>query len=175
MEELRNEARRAIGDGRAERAGELLRRVADLCVKSGNHREAVGALRTLAQVEHELGRPGKARARYDEAVLLCREAGDSMLLAHTARHLGDLLRRSGNLQDAMACYSESIDIYRGSSETRAGDLANALRPLAILREALGHRMAARPLWAEAKGLYEEVGIREGVSECAAALERLGTA
>ena len=47
--------------------------------------------------------------------------------------------------------------------------------MAILQEALDNQEAARVLWAEAKELYEGVGIREGVAECADALGRLGTA
>ena len=175
LDELREEARRAVGERRADDARDLLRRFADLCVESKNHREAVGALRTLARIEHKLGRPGQERVLYDEAVALSRGAGEPMLLAHTVRHLGDIFRRSNDMEGALACYSEAIELYRGSPETRRGDLANAVRPMAILQEALGHPTAARALWAEAKELYEGLGIREGVSECADALERLGTA
>ena len=79
------------------------------------------------------------------------------------------------MEGALACYSEAIELYRGSPETRPGDLANAVRPMAILQEALDHPTAARALWAEAMELYEGLGIREGVSECADAIDRLGTA
>ncbi len=175
IDELREEARQAVGEGRADDARNLLRRFADLCVESENHREAVRALRAPAQIEHRLGRLGQERVLYDEAVVLCRGAGEPMLLAHTVRHLGDMSRRAGDLEGALACYSEAIDLYRASSEIRPGDMANAVRPMAILQEALGHPTVARALWAEAKELYEGLGVREGVSECADAIERLGTA
>ena len=175
IDELREEARRAVGEGRADDARNLLRRFADRCVESKNHREAVRALRTLARIEHTLGRLGQERVLYDEAVVVCRGAGEPMLLAHTVRHSGDIFRRSSDMEGALACYSEAIELYRASSETRLGDMANAVRPMAILQEALGHPTAARALWTEAKELYQEVGIREGVSECADALERLGSA
>ena len=146
-----------------------------MCAEVGVHREAVGALRMLAKIERDLGRDDEGRALYDEAVALCREAGNPTLLAHTVRHLGDLLRHSTDLEGARACYSEAIELYRANSETHPGELANAVRPLAILEEALDNQEAARVLWAEAKELYERVGIREGIAECADALERLGTA
>ena len=141
----------------------------------GVYREAVGALRMLARIERDLGRGDEERVLYDEAVALCRKAGNPTLLAHTVRHLGDVLRHASDLEGARVCYSEAIAFYRANPETHPSELANAVRPSAILEETLDNQEAARLLWTEAKELYERVGIREGVAECADALRRLGTA
>ena len=159
---LGEEARLALGEGRVDDARGLLRPSVSLCAESGVHSEAVGALRMLAQIEHGLGRGDEESALYHEAVVLCREAGHPTLLAHTIRHLGDLLRHSSDLEGADACYSEAIELYRASSETHPSELANAVRPMAILQEALGNSEAARTLWAEAQ---EDPGGGCGVCRC----------
>ena len=50
-------------------------------------------------------------------------------------------------------------------DTPALELANALRPCALLRERLGDGEAALALWREARELYLAAGIAEGVREC----------
>ena len=52
------------------------------------------------------------------------------------------------------------------------DHANALRPMAILKEELGQVEEARALWRRARELYGAVGIEAGVAECADRLARL---
>lgn len=118
-------------------------------------------------------RPADARRSYEEAVSLLREEGDPFRLAHTLRHLGDVLREAGRSSDAEPCYREALAMYRGQEGTLPLDLANAIRPLAILETAAGRGREARELWEEARALYEAVGVREGVAECAQQLARLG--
>jgi hypothetical protein len=73
---------------------------------------------------------------------------------------------------AEPCFNEALGIYRQEEKTHDLDLANAIRPLAILKESVGDASTAAPLWEEARSLYESLGIQEGVSECSKHLARL---
>ena len=50
--------------------------------------------------------------------------------------------------------------------------ANALRPMAIRKEAQGRLGEARALWNHARAVYREAGIEAGMAECADRLRRL---
>jgi tetratricopeptide (TPR) repeat protein len=111
---------------------------------------------------------------YEEAVSLCRGQSDALRLAHTVRHLGDLHQDAGRLGLAEPCYEEALALYRGSGHTPPPlDLANAIRPLAILRERAGNVVEAAGLWREARDLYLAVNVRAGVAECSNHLNQLG--
>jgi tetratricopeptide (TPR) repeat protein len=133
----------------------------------------IRALRGVAQTERDLGRNCEALAPYEEAVLLCRRQKDALFLAHTIRHLGDVRRHLGQHEDAQSCYEEALAIYRREPEANPLDVANALRPFAILREKMGDFDGARAFWREARELYESLGIDAGVAEASKALAQLG--
>ncbi len=96
---------------------------------------------------------------------MCREEQDALLLAHTVRHLGDLHRSAGAPPEAERCYAEARSLYRAATAPPPLDLANALRPAALLKEAQGDAASARTLWAEALRLYEAAGASQAVEEC----------
>jgi hypothetical protein len=56
--------------------------------------------------------------------------------------------------------------------TPALDLANALRSFAILKQRTGALDDARRLWTEARDLYAEAGVWEGVVESETRLGQL---
>lgn len=131
------------------------------------------ALHGQANVERDLGRLDVALRLYLEAVPHCRRGDDPLVFAHTVRHLGDVLRELGDLKKAARCYAEALAVYRADPAAPPLDVANAVRPAAILCEALGEADQARALWREAGELYRRAGVEAGVSESAARLERLG--
>jgi tetratricopeptide (TPR) repeat protein len=135
-----------------------------LCRQSGTRGELVQALKGLGQIERDLGHGDVARTLYEEAVALCREEGDPVPLAHMIRHLGDIYREAGQLTLSEPCYHEALTLYR-SHECRPLDLANAIRPMAILKETVGEEETAKSLWEEARNLYEMAAVPAGVSEC----------
>jgi tetratricopeptide (TPR) repeat protein len=139
--------------------------------QSGERRDLIRALKALGQIERDLGRGDAARPLYEEAVTISREDGDPLMLAHTIRHLGDIHRDAKRLADAELCYHEALALYR-ANEAAPLDLANAIRPFAILKEATGKAEEARPFWEEARELYAAVNVQEGVAECARRLARL---
>jgi tetratricopeptide (TPR) repeat protein len=129
----------------------------------------------MGQMGRRLGIRPLARLPYQAAVALCRAEGDPLLLAHTVRHLGDVHQDAGRIALAEPCYREALRLYRGNPATRALDLANALRPLAILVDGAGDAEEARRLFAEARDLYAAARVDEGVADCDHHLARLGTA
>ena len=143
-----------------------------LCRQAGVQRELVRALKGLGQIERDLGRGDAARPLYEEAVAICRDEGDPLALAHTVRHLGDIHQDAGRVELAEPCYHEALALYRSHKKPPSLDLANAIRPLAILKDAAGDVEEAKRLWEEARDLYAAVDVREGVAESAARLARL---
>lgn len=134
--------------------------------------ERIDALRGWANSESDLGRFAEAAERYAEAVALLRGLDEPLRLAHTVRHLGDVLRRAGQFEEALPCYEEALAIYREHPETAPLNLGNALRGYGLLLEALGDPGRAREVWAEVLGIYREVGIQAGIDEAERQTSRL---
>jgi tetratricopeptide (TPR) repeat protein len=153
-----------VEDAHRDRAAAL-----ELCRQSEDRELVIRALKALGEVESDLGHGDRAQALYEEAVELCRAAGDPLLLAHTVRHLGDVHRRAGRVNLAERCYDEALALYRGHGEANALDLANAIRPMAILKMETGEAGEAIRLWTEARELYAAAGIQAGVDEASGRL------
>jgi len=170
---LMTNADHARREGRSAEAHRDFVAAVGLSRGNGDRRELIRALKGLGQIERDLGRPDAARPLYEEAALLSRAERDGLLLAHTVRHLGDVYRAIGHPELAEPCYHEALAIYRADATTPPLDLANAIRPLAILEEADGRIAEAARLWTEARDLYAAVAVAEGVAECSARLAALG--
>jgi hypothetical protein len=113
-----------------------------------------------------------ARDHYYEAAGIYREQNDLMGYAHTIRHIADMHLEEANLVDAKNLCEEALEIYRSNLNTKILDLANTIRPYAILSERLGDFKAATLLWQEARTLYGSLRVAAGVSECDARLAQL---
>ncbi len=100
-----------------------------------------------------------------QAADLSRNQSDLLLLAHIIRHVGDIHWDMGDADLAEPCFEEALELYRANAPP-PGDLANALRPMALLKEAAGDKAAAYDLWDEARELYEKADVDAGVEECA---------
>ena len=126
--------------------------------------ELAGALKDLGQIECDLDNNEAALQHYQEALALYRAEGDVLKIAHTVRHLGDVHRCEGRLTQAEQCYHEALNLYRNHPRTPLLDLANAIRPLAILKFDAGATDEARSLWEETRKLYTAVDVEAGVAE-----------
>ncbi len=126
--------------------------------------DRVDALRGWANAESDLGAFSESAARYAEAVARLRGLDEPLKLAHTVRHLGDVLRRAGRMGEALPCYEEAMGIYREHPEAEPLDLGNALRGYGLLLEPMGDNPRAREVWVEVLGIYREVGVQAGVDE-----------
>lgn len=135
-----------------------------LCRATGDQKGLAQALAGLGQIERDLQDLTGARQHYEEAVAVCRTLGDDLKLAHTIRHLGDILRDQGEHVLAESCYTEALQLYRQNERTSALDLANTIRGFALLKGNHGETQAALTLWREAKTLYENVNVQDGVTE-----------
>jgi tetratricopeptide (TPR) repeat protein len=144
-----------------------------LCRSAGAQPELVRALKGLGQIQRDKGRVDAALPLYEEAVSICRKYCDDLMLAHTVRHLGDIHRALGDVELAESNYQEALVLYRGNESTSPLDLANAIRPLAILWHDAGEIEEATSLWTEAKDLYVKADVKAGVNECENRLAELG--
>lgn len=152
-----------------DEARQLLRQAIDASVMDDEEIHRAHALHLLANVEVDAGDRTAARRVWEESITLLRRGSDPLQLAHKLRHLGDLLREQGDLEGASVILEETLALYREktptdrtrSSETL--DLANAVRSVALLREAQ-RRPEAAALWREARELYGTLGLGEGVEE-----------
>ena len=114
-----------------------------------------------------------ARAHYANAAEIFQDQNDSLAYAHAVRHIADLLQEESNLHDAKPLYEESLNLYRDNLNSKLLDLANTIRPYALLNQKQGHFDLARELWQEARNLYGSLRLSAGVSECEAHLRQLG--
>jgi tetratricopeptide (TPR) repeat protein len=130
------------------------------------------ALTGLGQIERDLKNNEAALLHYAEAAEIYRKLDKPQRVAHTVRHVADILRHEKRFQDAKRDYDEALSIYRSHPETKSLDLANAIRGLALTEGELGDVPAARRLWQEARTLYEAVSVQAGVDESDEQLRRL---
>ena len=153
-------------------ARRLYAEAVERCRHAGMRRELIRALKALGQIERDLDSRAAALALYEEAVALCRKEGDALMLAHTVRHVGDIYQEGGRDDLAEPCYDEALSIYRRDNETLPLDLANTIRPFALLKENAGEVEEAKRLWAEARDLYAVANVAQGVAESSRRLARL---
>ena len=144
-------------------------RACEICEQMDAKPEHSVALGKLGHVALDLGDPDRARTLFEKSVAVAREANDPLRLAHAVRHLGQVNHRLGRLESAGHCYAEALDLYDKSGTAHPLDHANALRPMAALREEAGDVEEARLLWRRAANLYRSVGVDEGERECEAHL------
>ena len=114
-----------------------------------------------------------ARARYAEAARIYHDQNDTLAYAHTIRHIADIYREESNLSEAKPLYEESLELYRSNLNTKLLDLANTVRPYALLNEKQGNLDLAMELWDEARCLYGSLRLDAGVSECKEHISQLG--
>jgi predicted enzyme related to lactoylglutathione lyase len=138
--------------------------------------DVVGRVRALKLDGERARRAGDlagARALYEQAVAMQRAHDDDPLeLAHSVRHLGDVLHDARLPHLAEPHYREALALYRAHPSPPPLNLANAIRSHAVLKHEIGEVEASRRLWEEAARLYQQVNQREGVAESAAWAARL---
>ena len=152
-------------EGRHEAAHQKLGEAIALCRQADLQRELVMVLGKLGHVGLDTKNIDAALVAYEEAVEISERLGDHQLVAHTVRHLGDVHRHGKRLKEAERCYERSLGLYASFENLHPCEYANAIRPMAIIQEALGNVDEAKKLWGQARELYRKGGILEGVDEC----------
>ena len=173
LQNLLQQAWQARRDNRLADAHQAFTEAVALCRKTGERRALIQSLKGLGQIERDLGHADAAHPLYEEAVTHCRAENDTLQLAHTVRHLGDIHADMGHVELAESCYREALMLYGGQQRMAPLDFANAIRPLAILKEREGQNEEAIHLWRQARDLYAKVNVREGVAESSAHIAGLG--
>ena len=124
-------------------------------------REAIAEARTVRTA----GDAAAAEQLYRHAAELARSEEDDLLRAHALRHVSDLARERGDMNQALAAAEEAVALYRAAPDESPLDRANALRLAALALEGAGRREEALPAWREARDLYARVNVQAGVDEC----------
>ena len=132
--------------------------------RTGDKLHTAQAHAGLGQVERDLKNNGAALKHYQFAVELFRKQENPLILAHTIRHVADILRSEKAFEQALTRYEEALEIYRAHNETPPLDLANTLRGYALAKTETGEVQEAAALWLEAQSLYEQAGVQAGVAE-----------
>jgi tetratricopeptide (TPR) repeat protein len=140
-------------------------RALHLCGASEDKLRTAEAHVGLGQIERDRKNVGAALMHYQLAVELFRKLDSPLTLAHTIRHVADILLDEGKLEPAQRHYEEALSIYCAHEETPPLDLANTLRGYALLKEGSRKTEEATMLWKQTQALYEQLGIEPGVTEC----------
>ncbi|MGA9640120.1 MAG: tetratricopeptide repeat protein [Terriglobales bacterium] len=162
--ELITDALQARREGRHQDAKRDLTGAVDLCRKGGAQVDVARALTALGQIERDLHNLDAALLHYQEAAAIYRGQANHSKLAHTIRHVADIHRSADRPALAEPCYDEALSLYRRDPQTTPLELANAIRGLALLKSAAGDAPRATALWTEARDLYGEADVNEGVAE-----------
>ena len=135
--------------------------------------ERLRATLAKARAASEAGDHESAAQSYFRAAETARSADLPGELAFCLRHGAQARLEVGCARTALDAGREAAEIYRRTEGTKGLNYANSARLVALANEALGASEEARPLWAEARRIYEVNGVREGVSECDAHLAASG--
>ena len=123
----------------------------------------------------------RRQGRLMDATALYVEAAESFLAeheparwAHALRHAAELAVRSGDCAAALREAHAVVEYYRSSPPTTL-EMANALRVAALAEAAVGEADSARKHWDEARTLYGDAGVADGVAEASRRVAALASA
>jgi hypothetical protein len=109
------------------------------------------------------GRLSDATALYEEAAESFQAEQQFERWAHALRHAAEFAVRAGDGATGLREARAVVEYYRGTPPT-ALEMANALRVMAMAEAAAGERDNAREHWSEARVLYVDAGVADGVLE-----------
>lgn len=127
-----------------------------------------------AKAARRQGRLVDATALYEEAAESFRTEKEQARWAHALRHAAEMALRAGDGGKALQESQAVLEYYR-SSPPGTLEMANALRVAASAEEAAGELDAALMHWSEARSLYNEAGVVQGVVEADQHVQMLAAA
>ena len=171
IHDLLSEAWQERRENNYEAARALVAAAHDIC--SAKDYPSLGQIfHIYRQLAADQGQLEKALPYSQQSVQYYEKAQMSDKLAHSTRHLADLQRELGLLEQAEKNYRNALAIYRSQADIHPGTLANALRGFGLLLEALGKKEEAITVWKETQALYKACGIPAGVEEAQQKLNTL---
>ena len=141
---------------------------------TGERSELASELRDLAELERWRSDHPASIGYYEEVVAVLRGLDEPLRLGHALRHLGQVQQEHGDIDQAGACYTEALALYREFGAAEPLQLANSVRYLAVAKHETGEAKAAASLWQEACDRYEALELPAGVAESAARLAMLSS-
>jgi len=172
VEELLADANTFRKENRPDEAIDAIRSAVELSRELTEPDLLAKSLNELARIERDRGKTSRSIACYEEVAELMENSHNHLGVAHAMRHLGDIHQDEGRMEEADLCYSKALDIYRYHKNNSQMALANTLRGYALLKNLQDKKEEAMALWIEARSIYEENHIREGVKECNRWIRRL---
>jgi tetratricopeptide (TPR) repeat protein len=171
-EQLIELGKRELAESHRNHAYSLFRKALEEGERSLDPKAKADLLKAIGRLDRSFGRLEDARVHYAMSAEITRMLNSPLALAHTLRHVADILLEQKKLSEAEPIYAEVLAIYRADPGTQPLDLANALRGNALLMEALKRQPEALASWSEAKSLYEHAAVHEGVAESSRRMEAL---
>jgi tetratricopeptide (TPR) repeat protein len=113
IESLLNQGYLARREGRLADAKDIYAEAVDLCRAAKDQALLALALKRLGGIKRDLHEIDvheieAALQDYQEAAAIDRALEDPLNLAHTIRHIGDILREDGKPDAALPCYEEAL-------------------------------------------------------------------
>ena len=109
------------------------------------------------------GRLSDATALYEEAAESFQAEQQPQRWAHALRHAAEFALRAGDGVASLRDARVVLEYYRSTPPTTL-EMANALRVMAMAEAAAGETDNAMEHWNEARGLYLNAGVADGVLE-----------
>ncbi|MFL9841027.1 hypothetical protein ABS767_08650 [Sphingomonas sp. ST-64] len=125
------------------------------------------ALTRQARLARDAGNLEWAQHDQQAAIALLRKAGDGHALARALRRAGDIFLAQGDQERAAAALAEAFVLYEASPDAGTLEIADAVRSVALLAEALGEPEQALMMWQDARERYaqaREAGGNPGLTE-----------
>lgn len=109
------------------------------------------------------GRLSDATALYEEAAESFQAEQQPQRWAHALRHAAEFAVKAGDCATGLREARIVLEYYR-STPPASLEMANALRVMALAEAAAGERDNALMHWNEARDLYQDAGVADGVVE-----------
>ncbi len=153
----------AIYQGDYEAAGVHMEEALSIFQQLGNRRGIAAALNELGAVAVGCGRLADARQRFEQSLAIKRELGDDWLIANSVGNLGLIAGYQNDYASAYTLQQESLTLSRAMNET--GGIAIASGNLGHAAMHLGRLEEAQARQAESLRLFDEIGDKNGLTEC----------
>ena len=171
IREMLNVAWYERGKGNYQKALDLITQARVHC-KENDHAFYGRIFHIYMQIESDHNNYKKALDYCEQALDYYQKTNDQTVIAHSTRHMADLLVQLANYTEAKKHYDSSIQLYRDNQNSSPLDLANALRGYAICLESLEDLDDASKAWGEVMDLYQALEIEQGVDEAKQHIDHL---
>jgi tetratricopeptide (TPR) repeat protein len=141
----------------------VLETVARQAKESGDSMDAARCIRSLGDIALMRSDHDRARARFEEALLLYRKAGSVLGESNCIQSLGDIALRRSDHNGARACYEEALPLCR-----KVGDVlgeANCIKSLGDTALRRSDPDGAQARYEEALPLFQKMGEMLGEANC----------